>query len=264
MIRTVVLDIGETLTRDDRYWGAWADWLEVPRHTLSALVGAVVVDGSDNADALRLLRPGIDITAEYAAREAAGRGERLDETDLYEDVRPALSTLRADGVRVVVAGNQSRRAGELLRALDLPADLVVTSGDWKVSKPKLGRWPRAFPRASTSAPRSGRPASASTRLPSRSASAETTSGAPSKSYVIGAPARRSQRSAGRDAGSKWHARSCGPDLLPKPSRASRQPAGTHPSTCVNTRGPARTSGRFAVSKRSDASLTSYAEWIVAV
>ncbi|MEW5533365.1 HAD family hydrolase [Streptomyces virginiae] len=135
MIRTVVLDIGETLTRDDRYWGAWADWLDVPRHTLSALVGAVVVDGRDNADALRLLRPGIDINAEYAAREAAGRGERLDETDLYEDVRPALSALRADGVRVVVAGNQSRRAGELLRALALPADLVVTSGDWKVSKP---------------------------------------------------------------------------------------------------------------------------------
>ncbi|WP_405423747.1 HAD family hydrolase [Streptomyces erythrochromogenes] len=135
MMRTVVLDIGETLTRDDRYWGAWADWLDVPRHTLSALVGAVVVDGRDNADALRLLRPDIDISAEYAAREAAGRGERLDETDLYEDVRPALSALRAGGVRVVVAGNQSRRAGELLRALDLPADLIVTSGDWRVSKP---------------------------------------------------------------------------------------------------------------------------------
>ncbi|MFE5555293.1 HAD family hydrolase [Streptomyces sp. NPDC056544] len=135
MIRTVVLDIGETLTRDDRYWAAWADWLDVPRHTLSALVGAVVVDGRDNADAIRLLRPGIDIAAEYAAREAAGRGERLEENDLYEDVRPALTALRATGVRVVVAGNQSPRAGDLLRALGLPADLVVTSGEWRVSKP---------------------------------------------------------------------------------------------------------------------------------
>ncbi|MFF4013418.1 HAD family hydrolase [Streptomyces sp. NPDC001717] len=135
MIRTVVLDIGETLTRDDRYWAAWADWLGVPRHTLSALVGAVVVDGRDNADAIRLLRPGIDIDAEYAARETAGRGERLDETDLYEDVRPALKALRASGVRVVIAGNQSPRAGDLLRALNLPADLVVTSGEWGVSKP---------------------------------------------------------------------------------------------------------------------------------
>ncbi|MFE7598400.1 HAD family hydrolase [Streptomyces sp. NPDC057494] len=131
----MVFDVGETLARDDRYWTLWADWLDVPRHTLSALVGAVVADGRDNADALRLLRPGIDIGAEYAAREAAGRGERLDATDLYPDVRPALAGLRALGVRVVVAGNQTRRAGDLLRAMDLPADLVVTSGEWGVAKP---------------------------------------------------------------------------------------------------------------------------------
>ncbi|MER7763847.1 HAD family hydrolase [Streptomyces sp. NPDC097619] len=140
MIRTVVLDVGETLTRDDRYWASWADWLDVPTHTLSALVGAVVVDGRDNADALRLLRPGIDVRAEYEARAAAGHGEQLDESDLYEDVRPALTALRAAGVRVVVAGNQSPRAGELLRALDLPADLVATSGEWGVAKPS----PRFF------------------------------------------------------------------------------------------------------------------------
>lgn len=135
MIRTVVLDVGETLTRDDRHWGGWADWLGVPRHTLSALVGAVVVDGRDNSDALRLLKPGFDQDAEYAAREAAGRGEQLDESDLYDDVRPALAALRDMGVRVVVAGNQSAKAGDLLRALHLPADLVVTSAEWGVSKP---------------------------------------------------------------------------------------------------------------------------------
>ncbi|MER6198037.1 HAD family hydrolase [Streptomyces sp. NPDC001586] len=135
MIRTVVLDIGETLTRDDRYWAAWADWLNVPRHTLSALVGAVVVDGRDNADALRLVRPGIDVAAEYAAREAAGRGEQLDESDLYDDVRPALAAVRAAGARVVIAGNQSPKAGTMLRALGLPADLVAVSGEWGVAKP---------------------------------------------------------------------------------------------------------------------------------
>ncbi|MBT2477672.1 HAD family hydrolase [Streptomyces sp. ISL-94] len=135
MIRTVVLDVGETLTKDDRYWASWADWLDVPRHTLSALVGAVVVDGRDNADALRLLKPGIDVTAEYAAREAAGRGEQLNETDLYDDVRPALATLQDMGIRVVIAGNQSTKMGSLLRALQLPADLVVTSADWGVAKP---------------------------------------------------------------------------------------------------------------------------------
>ncbi|MGW7209543.1 HAD family hydrolase [Streptomyces sp. NPDC054837] len=136
MIETIVLDVGETLTRDDRYWHSWADWLGIPHHTLSALVGAVVAQGRDNADALRLARPGIDVAAEYRARETAGRGEFLDETDLYDDVRPALSGLRKLGVRVIVAGNQTSRAGELLRDLDLPVDLVVTSGDWGVAKPR--------------------------------------------------------------------------------------------------------------------------------
>ncbi|MGW8760872.1 HAD family hydrolase [Streptomyces sp. NPDC055815] len=135
MIKTMVFDVGETLVRDDRYWALWANWLDVPHHTLSALVGAVVARGLDNADALRLLRPGIDISAAYAAREAAGRGEHLDESDLYPDVRPALAGLRALGIRVVVAGNQTARAGELLRAMDLPADLVVMSGEWGVAKP---------------------------------------------------------------------------------------------------------------------------------
>ncbi|MET8829404.1 HAD family hydrolase [Streptomyces sp. NPDC004610] len=135
MIRAVIFDVGETVTRDDRYWASWADWLDIPRHTLSALVGAVVAQGHDNAEALRLLRPGIDIAAEYAAREAAGRGERLDESDLYDDVRPALAALRSVGVRVVIAGNQTTLAGELLRGLDLPSDLIITSGDLGVAKP---------------------------------------------------------------------------------------------------------------------------------
>ncbi|MCI3273429.1 HAD family hydrolase [Streptomyces cylindrosporus] len=136
MIETIVLDIGETITRDDRYWASWADWLDIPRHTLSALVGAVVARGQDNAEALRLARPGIEVAAEYNAREAAGRGESLDESDLYDDVRPALSALRMLGVRVVVAGNQTSRAAQLLRDLDLPADLIATSGEWGVAKPR--------------------------------------------------------------------------------------------------------------------------------
>jgi len=136
VIETIVFDVGETITRDDRYWQSWADWLDVPRHTLSALVGAVVARGQDNAEALRLVRPGVDVAAEYRAREAAGQGEYLDESDLYDDVRPALSALRQLGVRVIVAGNQTSRAGELLRALDLPADLVVTSAEWGVAKPQ--------------------------------------------------------------------------------------------------------------------------------
>ena len=136
MIEAVVFDVGETLTRDDRYWGSWADWLGIPRHTLSALVGAVVAQGRDNSEAVRLARPGIDLDAERTARDAAGLGEQLDESDLYEDVRPGLSALRERGFAVYVAGNQSARAGELLRGLDLPADGIVTSAEWGVAKPE--------------------------------------------------------------------------------------------------------------------------------
>jgi FMN phosphatase YigB (HAD superfamily) len=135
MIRAVVFDVGETLVCDDRYWSSWADWLGVPRHTLSALVGAVVAQGRDNAEAVRLLRPGIDLDAEYAAREAAGRGEYLDESDLYPDVRPALGALRDLGLRVLIAGNQTVRAAQLLRGLNLPADAIATSGEWRTAKP---------------------------------------------------------------------------------------------------------------------------------
>ncbi|MFG3439956.1 HAD family hydrolase [Nonomuraea sp. NPDC047897] len=135
MTTCFVFDVGETIVRDDRYWASWADWLNIPRHTLSALVGAVVAQGRDNADAVRLLRPDIDLAVEYAAREAAGLGEQLDESDLYPDVRPALTALREAGHRVLIAANQTTRAAELLRELDLPVDAISTSGEWGVAKP---------------------------------------------------------------------------------------------------------------------------------
>ncbi len=46
------------------------------------------------------------------------------------DIRAALAALR-----VVIAGNQSTRAGELVRSLSLPADAIATSGEWGVAKP---------------------------------------------------------------------------------------------------------------------------------
>ncbi|MFJ1790718.1 HAD family hydrolase [Kitasatospora griseola] len=131
-IRAVVFDIGETLTSDTRYWTDWAHWLDVPPHTMSALVGHVLAQGLDNSEAIRILRPDCDIDAEWrarqAARQAAGRGERLDESDLYPDVRPALRQLRDAGLWVGIVGNQNPAVTGLLRALDLPADAIATSG----------------------------------------------------------------------------------------------------------------------------------------
>ena len=40
VINAVVLDVGEALVDETRECGTWADWLEVPRHTFSAVFGA--------------------------------------------------------------------------------------------------------------------------------------------------------------------------------------------------------------------------------
>jgi HAD superfamily hydrolase (TIGR01662 family) len=118
-------------------YGTWADWLGVPRHTFSAVFGAVIALGMDYRDVFQYFRPGFSLDAERARRTDAGLLEWFGEDDLYPDVRPCMAALRDMGVWVGVAGNQTSRAGEILRKLDLPADLVATSEDWGASKPDL-------------------------------------------------------------------------------------------------------------------------------
>ncbi|MFC4585919.1 HAD family hydrolase [Sphaerisporangium corydalis] len=135
MIRAVVFDVGECLVDETREYGTWADWLGVPRHTFSAVFGAVIARGLDYRETFQVFRPGFDLSEERERRAAAGKAEWFGEEDLYPDVRPALRELRANGLWVGIAGNQTVRAGGILRALDLPTDMVATSDDWGVSKP---------------------------------------------------------------------------------------------------------------------------------
>src|SRR6202012_3455223 len=138
MIDAVVFDVGETLLDETSQHGAWADWLGVPRHTFSAMFGAMVATGREFRDALGPFKPGFDIPAERRRRAQAGADDTFTAADLYPDVRPALAALRDLGVWVGIAGNQPSSAGDLLRAMDLPADLITTSQDWGVNKPDPG------------------------------------------------------------------------------------------------------------------------------
>jgi N-acetyl-D-muramate 6-phosphate phosphatase len=147
-VRAVVFDIGETLLDDSREFGAWADWLNVPRHTFSAVLGAVTAEGRDVGETFQYFVPGFDVDAERRRREDTGAGERYGEDDLYPDARPALASLRQMGVWVGIAGNQTARAGQILRGLKLPADLLATSGEWGVAKPD----PAFFARVIAAAP----------------------------------------------------------------------------------------------------------------
>jgi HAD superfamily hydrolase (TIGR01549 family) len=135
MIKAVVFDVGETLVDESREYGTWADWPGVPRHTFSSVFGAVIALGKDYREAFQYFRPGFSLDAERARRAEAGQPETFGESDLYPDARPAMETLRDIGVWVGVAGNQTSRAGDILRKLDLPADMIATSDEWKASKP---------------------------------------------------------------------------------------------------------------------------------
>jgi N-acetyl-D-muramate 6-phosphate phosphatase len=144
MIRSVVFDVGETLIDDTREWARWADWLNVPLHTFSAVLGAVTAEGRNNAETFDYFRPGFDLAEQRQQREDAGRGELIEEVDLYSDVRPGLQALRDAGLWVGIAGNQTSRAGELLQQLNLPVEAIATSGEWGVAKPDPGFFDRVI------------------------------------------------------------------------------------------------------------------------
>jgi HAD superfamily hydrolase (TIGR01549 family) len=136
MIRAVIFDVGECLVDETREYGAWADWLHVPRHTFAAMFGAVIAQGRDYRETFAEFRPGFNLCVERERRAEAGQPETFGEDDLYPDVRDTLATLRADGLWLGIAGNQTVRAGKILRELfTQDVDLIGTSDDWGASKP---------------------------------------------------------------------------------------------------------------------------------
>lgn len=134
-IRAVFFDVGEVIIDETREYGTWADWLGVPRHTFSAVFGAVIARGQDYRETFQYFRPGFDLAVERQRRHEAGQPEAFTEENIYPDVRPCLEALRPLGVRVGLAGNQTAAAGAILKSLSFPVDVIGTSDDWAVEKP---------------------------------------------------------------------------------------------------------------------------------
>jgi hypothetical protein len=112
-------------------YGTWADWLGVPRHTFSAMFGAIIAHGEDYRQTFQQFRPGFELAVERLRREQANVPEHFDEQDLYPDGRPCPEKLRQLGFLVGIAGNQTAQGERLLRALNLPADFVGASDGWE-------------------------------------------------------------------------------------------------------------------------------------
>jgi HAD superfamily hydrolase (TIGR01549 family) len=130
-----VFDVGETLVDETRAWGTWADWLGVPRLTLFAILGGVVERGEDHRRAFETVKPGIDLRAEVQQQRAMGREYFLTAADLYADAVPALRRLHAAGYRLGVAANQPITTEQMVSGIDVPLELVASSGRWGVAKP---------------------------------------------------------------------------------------------------------------------------------
>lgn len=130
---TVVLDVGEVLVDETRVFAVWAELLGVSAGTLAAVLGAAIVEGEDHVAAFAHVAPNVAWAELEAEHEARYGGFRSD--DLYPDVRPALTALRAAGLRVVLAGNQPARRTTQLHALGLAVDDVVTSDELGAEKP---------------------------------------------------------------------------------------------------------------------------------
>lgn len=141
-LSAVFFDVGETLVDESREYGTWADWLGVPRHTFSAVFGAVIARGGDYRETFQHFRPGFHLSVERKRRAAAGQPESFNEDNLYPDARPCLAALRAQGVLVGVAGNQTAHAEEILRSLKLPVDVIGTSDGWGAEKPEAAFFER--------------------------------------------------------------------------------------------------------------------------
>lgn len=152
-IEAVWSDVGEVLVNETREYGTWADWLGIPRHTFSAVFGAVIAAGHDYRETFQVFRPGFDLAEERERRAQAGQAEGFGEDDLYPDVRPTLAAIRDMGIAVGVAGNQTARAERILRDLQLPIDALGTSDSWSVEKPSPAFFERLVTEAGVPADR---------------------------------------------------------------------------------------------------------------
>src|SRR4051794_41971833 len=100
MLRAVVFDVGECLVNETREYGTWAEWLGVPRHTFSAMFGAVIARGEDYRQVFQHFRPGFDLARERQKRLEAGVGGVLKARDPYPGVPPSPYQLQGGGAAV--------------------------------------------------------------------------------------------------------------------------------------------------------------------
>ena len=126
-IRAVFFDVGETLVDEERWWRAVADAAGVGPHVVWAALGKTIERGEEHWELWRHL--GVERPAD------AWDGVVYSTEDLYPDALDCLHRLRAAGLVVGLAGNQSASLEEWARSASLPVDIVTGSAGLGVRKP---------------------------------------------------------------------------------------------------------------------------------
>ena len=129
-VRAVVFDFGYTLVNEDRVWREIAGQYGWPESVFFATLGAVIERRGHHGDVLDIL--GAPHSPESVPFEPR---------DFYDDARPSLRSLKAEGHVVGIAGNFSAEVEGFLRR-QADADFIASSERWGVEKPD----PRFFAR----------------------------------------------------------------------------------------------------------------------
>jgi HAD superfamily hydrolase (TIGR01509 family) len=134
MLRAVFFDVGETLVDEERYWRAVAEAAGLGPHVVWAALGMTIARNEEHWELWRHL--GVD--------RPAGAWESVvySTDDLYPDALECLEQLRAAGLVVGIAGNQTAALEAWARSSELPVDIVTGSASLGVRKPD----PRFFGR----------------------------------------------------------------------------------------------------------------------
>jgi HAD superfamily hydrolase (TIGR01509 family) len=126
-VRAVFFDVGETLVDEERWWRAVAAAAGVGPHVVWAALGKTIERGEEHWGLWRHL----------GIQRPDGAWEQVvySRDDLYPDALECLEQVRASGLFVGIAGNQTASLEDWARAADLPVDVVTGSASLGVRKP---------------------------------------------------------------------------------------------------------------------------------
>jgi FMN phosphatase YigB (HAD superfamily) len=125
-LRAVFFDVGETLVDEERYWREMARAVDLGPHVIWAALGVTIARGEEHFGLWRHL--GIN-------RPDAWDDVVYSTDDLYPDAVGCLQAVRAMGLVVGLAGNQSAALESWARSAELPVDIVTGSASLGARKP---------------------------------------------------------------------------------------------------------------------------------